>query len=308
VIIYEFSRLNFVNTVLSKRKLQWFVTNKFVQGWDDPRFPTVRGILRRGLTVEALLEFILDQGPSKNVNLMEWDKLWTINKKVIDPLVPRFMAVARDAVVFELVDGPKIPDCKMRDLHPKDPSIGQSVLMYYKEILLEAEDAASAFAGEEITLMRWGNAIVESVETEKDSNGNNKVTKIKGRLNLAGDFKLTKRKLHWVPNLPDQVCKCILREFDNLIKKKKPEEEDRIEDIAEANSVHDSPALVDPAVRTLQKGDVIQLKRRGYFRIDSVHWPGRQELVMIKIPDGKTKAVSTITTKVDASKLSRGTA
>lgn len=53
------------------------------------------GILRRGLTVEALLEFILQQGPSKAGNLMEWDKLWTLNKQVIDPIVPRFMAVSR---------------------------------------------------------------------------------------------------------------------------------------------------------------------------------------------------------------------
>lgn len=59
--IYAYSRLNLINTVLSKRKLTYLVDEKFVEGWDDPRFPTVRGVLRRGLTIEGLKEFILAQ-------------------------------------------------------------------------------------------------------------------------------------------------------------------------------------------------------------------------------------------------------
>jgi glutamyl-tRNA synthetase len=61
VEIYEFSRLNMVYTLLSKRKLLWFVQNKKVEDWTDPRFPTVQGIVRRGLKVEALIQFILQQ-------------------------------------------------------------------------------------------------------------------------------------------------------------------------------------------------------------------------------------------------------
>lgn len=61
VLIYEFSRLNMVYTLLSKRKLLWFVQNGKVDGWDDPRFPTVQGIVRRGLQIEALIQFILEQ-------------------------------------------------------------------------------------------------------------------------------------------------------------------------------------------------------------------------------------------------------
>ena len=87
------SRLAFVFTLLSKRKLQWFVDNSYVSGWDDPRFPTVRGIRRRGMTVEALLNYILSQGASQREILLEWDKIWAANKKVIDPISPRHTAV-----------------------------------------------------------------------------------------------------------------------------------------------------------------------------------------------------------------------
>ena len=99
------SRLNFIYTLLSKRKLHWFVDNKIVKGWDDPRFPTVRGqsdriyelirltcktgIRRRGMTVEALKQFMLSQGPSQSLVSLEWDSIWAFNKKVIDPVSPR---------------------------------------------------------------------------------------------------------------------------------------------------------------------------------------------------------------------------
>jgi glutamyl/glutaminyl-tRNA synthetase len=79
VTVYEFSRLCLIHTVLSKRNLRWFVNNNAVDGWYDPRFPTVQGILRRGITVKTLKDFMLAQGPSKNTNLMEWDKVYYTN-------------------------------------------------------------------------------------------------------------------------------------------------------------------------------------------------------------------------------------
>ena len=86
VNVYEFSRQNFIHTTLSKRKLGWFVEKGLVEGWDDPRFPTVQGMLRRGLSVEALRKFMLAQGASRRVVDMEWDRFWSDNKKIIDPV------------------------------------------------------------------------------------------------------------------------------------------------------------------------------------------------------------------------------
>lgn len=72
VQVWDFARMNFIRTLLSKRKLTKLVESGVVWGWDDPRFPTIRGIRRRGMTIPALREFILKQGPSKAVTLFDW--------------------------------------------------------------------------------------------------------------------------------------------------------------------------------------------------------------------------------------------
>merc|ERR1711972_524030 len=85
--IWSYSRLNLQN---------------IVYGWDDARFPTVRGVLRAGMTVEGLKEFIAAQGGSVRIVNQEWDKIWAFNKKVIDPVSSRYTAV--DAKEFTLVN------------------------------------------------------------------------------------------------------------------------------------------------------------------------------------------------------------
>lgn len=107
---------------MSKRQLQWFVDQNIVDGWYDPRFPTVQGLMRRGLRVDAIREFIIDQGASRRVNYQEWCKLWAINKAYLEPIAMRFHSVLDEHVVIQLsnieektVEAP---------LHPKNKDVG----------------------------------------------------------------------------------------------------------------------------------------------------------------------------------------
>lgn len=102
--IFEFSKLNFVNTVLSKRNLRWIVDSGFVEGWTDPRFPTVQGILRRGIQVQTLKDFMIEQGPSERNVTMEWDKLYSKNKDIIDPISKRIFAISVETAVPVIIE------------------------------------------------------------------------------------------------------------------------------------------------------------------------------------------------------------
>jgi glutamyl-tRNA synthetase len=122
VQLWDFARINFIRTFLSKRKLTKVVDTGVVTGWDDPRMPTIRGILRRGLTVPALREFMLKQGPSRNAVTMDWTILWATNKKAIDAVAPRHTAVETNhSVVATISGGPETPTRSRNQNTPKTP-------------------------------------------------------------------------------------------------------------------------------------------------------------------------------------------
>eukprot|EP00803_Ostreobium_quekettii_P001629 evm.model.scf_402.2 EVM.evm.TU.scf_402.2 scf_402:7076-15125(+) len=285
VTIWEFSRLNFVYTVLSKRKLQWFVTNGLVDGWDDPRFPTVQGMLRRGLQLEALREFILPQAASKNITLQEWDKIWTINKKLLDPVVPRHTAVDPVACVkLHLCNGPAEPERVEMPRHKKNEAAGKKITTRMSDIWLDQSDAKLVKMDEEVTLMDWGNCIIRAIEQDSDGT----VKGLEGELHLEGDFKKTKLKLTWLP-VTEELLPLTLVEFDYLISKKKLEEGDDFESVVKSNTRTDKAALGDPNMKMLSKGDVLQLERKGYFIVDRAFAEPGQPIVLFSIPDGRQK-------------------
>ncbi|KAL7001607.1 glutamate--tRNA ligase [Sarracenia purpurea var. burkii] len=287
VQIYEFSRLNLVYTLLSKRKLLWFVQNGKVEGWDDPRFPTVQGIVRRGLKIDALIQFILEQGASKNLNLMEWDKLWTINKKIIDPVCPRHTAVIEEGrVLLTLIDGPEKPFVRIIPRHKKYEGAGEKATTYTRQIWIDRTDAESISVDEEITLMDWGNAIVK--EIKKDEHGN--VSQLIGLLHLQGSVKTTKLKLTWLPETTELV-NLSLMEFDYLITKKKLEEGEDFLDVLNPCTKKETTALGDSNMRNLQRGEILQLERKGYFRCDVPFVRPSKRIVLFAIPDGRQQTV-----------------
>ncbi|KAL3538404.1 hypothetical protein ACH5RR_001770 [Cinchona calisaya] len=287
VHLYEFSRVNMVYTLLSKRKLLWFVQNGLVEGWDDPRFPTVQGIVRRGLKIEALIQFMLEQGASKNLNLMEWDKLWAINKKIIDPVCPRHTAVTEERrVLFTLTNGPEDPFVRVIPKHKKYEGAGEKATSYTKRIWIDQDDAKFISANEEVTLMDWGNAIIK--EIEKDQEGY--VTQLIGVLHLEGSVKTTKLKLTWLSDTNELVTLSLV-DFDHLITKKKLEEDEDFIDVVNPCTKMETAALGDSNMRNLKRGDILQLERKGYFRCDVPFVRPSKPIVLFAIPDGKQTAV-----------------
>ena len=283
VNIWEYSRLNMVNTVMSKRKLQWFVDTGRVPSWTDPRFPTVQGLLRRGLTVGALKDFILLQGASRNTNFMEWDKIWTMNKKAVDPICGRHTAVITDKKVpITLVNGPAEPQVEIVLRHKKNPDAGKKAVTKTNKIFIDFEDAKLLAKDMEFTLMNWGNCIIDDIAT--DASG--EVTALTGRLHLEGDFRKTKLKLTWLSDIPDNTTLQLVY-YDHLITKKKIEEGDKIEDLVNPDSKKEVMALGDANCRNLQKREIIQLERKGYFIVDEPYLNDKKPIVLNYIPDGR---------------------
>ena len=168
--IWEYSRLNLEYTCLSKRKLQWFVESKRVEGWNDPRFPTVRGVIRKGIRVETLTEFMLEQGPSKRSNLMEWEKLWAINKRIIDPICPRYSAVrVEKASRINIENIPAEPEAVSVPMSKLNLALGERPLWKSNVALIDFIDADTLVkVGEKITLMNWGNVLIKTKELQAD--------------------------------------------------------------------------------------------------------------------------------------------
>uniref|UniRef100_A0A8C4V571 Bifunctional glutamate/proline--tRNA ligase n=1 Tax=Falco tinnunculus TaxID=100819 RepID=A0A8C4V571_FALTI len=293
--IWEYSRLNLNNTVLSKRKLTWFVNEGLVDGWDDPRFPTVRGVLRRGMTVEGLKQFIAAQGSSRSVVNMEWDKIWSFNKKVIDPVAPRYTALLKDAVVP--VNIPEAQE-EMREVakHPKNADVGLKPVWYGSRVLIEGADAETLTEGEVVTFINWGNIII----TKLDRNSSGKIVSINGKLNLENkDFKKT-TKITWLAETPRApLIPTVCVNYEHLITKPVLGKDEDFKQYINQNSKQEELMLGDPCLRELKKGDIIQLQRRGFFICDQPYEPVSPysckdaPCILIYIPDGHTKEMPT---------------
>lgn len=314
VPIYDFARLNFQYTAMSKRQLQWFVDEGIVEGWFDPRFPTVQGMMRRGLTVPALRAFILEQGPSRNITYQEWDKIWSKNKQVIDPIAPRYTAIEKEnAVRVKLRDGPARAYDAVVPRHRKNRAVGDKLVEFSSDILIEQCDAELLKEGEEVTLMGWGNIVIEKIERDErlmielcveGAGGEGgatmvpAVTEVTARMHLEGDFKKTKLKLTWLScgsaasegeyNLP--TCKIVA--FDHLLTKAKMGEEDDFRDYANRNSRIETEVYVEPAAVFGVSGDIIQFERKGFFYLDKPFEEGTETkaasgAVFHFIPDGR---------------------
>jgi glutamyl-tRNA synthetase len=315
--IWTFSKINFIRTVMSKRKLTQLVDKGIVEGWDDPRLPTIRGMRRRGLSMEALREFMVSQGPSKAVVNMDWNTIWAMNKQIVDKTAARYTAIEGDKVQCTVHGAGETPHSEDKPKHARHP-LGDKKVVFSKNIVLEQEGDVTKdgskdggkylTVGEEITLMNWGNVIVKDIKYVEDANGvdgitqsladqqladnkkpastGKRVSHIDFDLHLEGDFKTTKKKITWLSTDQDLV-QCKLIDYDYLVPTDKFDMEDPqwMEKLTKVTKF-ESTAVADCNVRDLKVDDVIQFDKKGYFRCDVA--PSKDaSAVFIKLPSGK---------------------
>lgn len=247
------------------------------------------------MTIPALRDFILKQGPSRSVTTMEWGAFWAANKKEIDPVAPRHTVLtAKDPVKVTVTgsDVPAEPTTAEKPLHPKNKDVGNKPVVFSSEILLDQSDLKLMAVGEEITLMSWGNAFVRSIE----SNAEGVVTSASIELNLAGDVKKTDKKVTWLSAAGQKLVPGEAWDFDYLLNKNTLTEDDVLEDCLTPVTATEENVLGGISLETVKKDDIIQLERRGFYRVDKglKDWAEGEagekgpRVVMFLIPSGKS--------------------
>jgi glutamyl-tRNA synthetase len=194
---------------------------------------------------------MLEQGPSKRANLMEWEKLWAINKRIIDPICPRFSAVSVEKACRLLItNGPTAPEAVTVDQNKLNKALGSRPVWRTSNVLIEFDDADTLLkVGERVTLMNWGNVLIHTKEVQAD-----------GSYSLTGeylpedkDFKTTK-KITWLAEGTNLIIANLI-EYDHLIKTPKVEEDQNFEDIVNVNSKFVSRAYIDSGIRLLNESN-----------------------------------------------------
>ncbi|MGS2720176.1 glutamine--tRNA ligase [Paraglaciecola aestuariivivens] len=270
---YEFSRLNLEYTVLSKRKLIQLVEEKHVEGWDDPRMPTIAGLRRRGYTAASIREFCKRIGVTKMDNMVEMSMLEACLRDELNTHAPRAMAVLEPLkLVIE-----NYPEDQEQVLtaanHPSDESMGSRELPFSKEIYIEAEDfkeeANKKFKrlvlGKEVRLR---NAyVIKAERVEKNAAGEITTVYCSYDSETLGkdpaDGRKVKGVIHWVS--ASKGIPAEFRLYDRLFKVANPAAEEDFLAAINEESLIIKLGFVEPSLKDLELTKPLQFERTGYF-------------------------------------------
>ncbi len=276
----EFARLNLTYTVLSKRKLIRLVEEGHVNGWDDPRMPTIAGMRRRGYTPEAIRDFCNMVGVAKSNSIVEFEMLEHAIRQDLNRRAERRMAVLRPLkVVIE-----NYPEGQTEWLeainNPEDESAGTRIIPFSRELYIEQEDFMEEpvkkfyrlAPGREVRL-RYG-YFITCTDVVKDENG--QIIELRctydpeTRGGYAPDGRKVKATLHWVS--AEHARQAEVRLFDRLFLTENPDDAPEGQDfIANLNpnslEVVEN-AYVEPSLAEAKPGDRFQFERLGYFCMD----------------------------------------
>ena len=275
----EFSRLNINYTVMSKRKLTTLVGEKLVDGWDDPRMPTLQGLRRRGYTPAALRLLIDRVGISKQNSLLDFSVLEGCLRDDLDAAAPRRMAVV-DPVKFVLTNVPEDHDeTLVFSNHPKDESFGKREIPFSRELWIEREDFAEVppkgfkrlIPGGEVRLR--GAGIVRCDEVIKNDAG--EIVELRGWLDpesrpgMEGAERKIKGTIHWVS--AKHAVPAEFRLYDRLFTVPNPDDESEgktYQDYLNPDSRKSVRGYVEPAAAVAATEQSYQFERTGYFVAD----------------------------------------
>ncbi|MGS7838372.1 glutamine--tRNA ligase/YqeY domain fusion protein [Stenotrophomonas maltophilia] len=275
----EFSRLNINYTVMSKRKLMALVTEQLVDGWEDPRMPTLQGLRRRGYTPAAMRLFAERVGISKQNSLIDFSVLEGALREDLDSAAPRRMAVI-DPVKLVLTNLPEGHEEQLTfSNHPKDESFGSREVPFAREVWIDREDFAEVppkgwkrlVPGGEVRLR--GAGIIRCDEVIKDANGT--ITELRGWLDpesrpgMEGANRKVKGTIHWVSAVHGVPAE--IRLYDRLFSVPNPDDESEgktYRDYLNPESRRTVTGYVEPAAASAAPEQSFQFERTGYFVAD----------------------------------------
>ncbi|MFP3362551.1 glutamine--tRNA ligase [Pseudoalteromonas sp. SIMBA_148] len=274
----EFSRLNLEYTIMSKRKLNDLVVNNYVEGWDDPRMPTIAGLRRRGYTPGSIREFCLRIGVTKQENMVEMGMLEACIREDLNENAPRAMAVLDPVkVVIENYDADKVETLSVAN-HPNKEEMGRRDVPFTREIYIEREDfkeeANNKFKrlvlDKEVRLR--GAYVIKAQRVEKDENG--EITTIFCTYDSEtlgknpSDGRKVKGVIHWV-SAPESIS-AEVRLYDRLFSVPNPAAAEEFETTLNPESLVVLPnAKLEPSLANSQAEQGFQFERTGYFSRDS---------------------------------------
>ena len=272
---YEFSRLNLEGTLTSKRKLLKLVNEGIVDGWNDPRMPTISGLRRRGYTPASLREFCRRIGVTKQDNVVEYSALESCIRDDLNQNAPRAMAVIDPVrVVIENFEGEEMLTAPN---HPNRPELGERQLPFTKEIYIDRadfrEEANKQYKrlvlGKEVRLR---NAyVIKAERVEKDANG--EITTIFCTYDPEtlgknpADGRKVKGVIHWVSSTHNHPAE--FRLYERLFTVPNPGSEENIESVLNPTSLVVKHGFVEQSLGNVEAEKGYQFEREGYFCADS---------------------------------------
>jgi glutaminyl-tRNA synthetase len=275
---YEFARLNLSYTVMSKRKLLRLVEEKHVQGWDDPRMPTLAGMRRRGYTPAALRNFCERVGVAKRENVIDAGLVEFCVREDLNAVAPRVMGVLDPLRV--VIDNYPEGETEWFETanHADDPSMGTRKVPFRKTLFIERddflEDPPKKFfrlaLGREVRLRSAYFIICTSVVKDDAGNivGLHATYDPATRGGDSPDGRKPKATLHWVA--ADHAIDCEVRLYDRLFRSENPEESGNFLDDLNPQSLQVVPhAKLEPSVQGAAASTRYQFERLGYFCVDS---------------------------------------